>query len=62
MLNNILTGEDKLQIKQNVIEKYNTLCQKLKSDEDQSFEKNYDFDESENSEISIEDELIVLLL
>lgn len=62
LMNNILTKEDKNQFKQNSIEKYNFLCQKLKSEENLSNENTSDFDESEMSEILLKMKLIVLLL
>lgn len=57
VINNILIEEDKQQIKQNSIEKYNSLCQKLKSKEKHNNMSDSNFDESDMSEISVEDKI-----
>lgn len=57
MREDILIEEEKQQIKTNSIHNYNSLCQKLKLEEDQSCVNDYDFDEREMSEISFENEV-----
>lgn len=56
MVKDVLTEDDKKKIKNNSIEKYNCLCNKLNLEENHIYVIDSDFDESEISEISVEDE------
>ncbi|KAI3523775.1 hypothetical protein L1887_02171 [Cichorium endivia] len=57
MLKEILTEKDKDVIKSASIQKYNLLCKKLNSENSLDVENISEFDESEMSEISVEDEI-----
>lgn len=57
MMNDVLTKEYKQQMKNNSIEKYNSLCQKLNLEENYSCVNDSRIDENEMCEISDEDEI-----
>ena len=57
MLKDILTEEDKQEIKMSSMQKFDLLCKKLKSDNTLNFENISEFDENKMSEISVEDEI-----